>query len=295
MLNLVKGRRWYFLGSGIAVLVGLILLFVPPGLKWGIEFTAGSTMTVQVPETATQAELRTALSELGHPEAIIQGTGGGSYLVRLTEINTEEETALETSLKDRLNAQVLDFYAVSPLVAGEIRRNAAIAVAVALVGILVYMAWAFRKMPSPWRWGTCAAAVLVHDVLILLGAFALLGRLFNVQVDALFISAALAVVGYGVNNVCVVFDRVRENLTRGTSRDLETVVNRSLVETLGRQLNTTLTVLLTVTAVYLLGGQTIHTFMLALLIGVAVGAYSSLLLASQLLVAWEKRALTGRR
>jgi len=215
--------------------------------------------------------------------------------VRLKEIDADEKARMETGLKDRLGGEVLDFYAVSPIVAGEIRRNAAIAVAVALVGILIYMAWAFRKMPSPWRWGTCAAVALVHDVLILLGAFALLGRLFNVQVDALFISAALAVVGYGVNNVCVVFDRVRENLSRGTSRDLETVVNRSLVETLARQLNTTLTVLLTVAAVFLLGGQTIHTFMLALLIGVSVGAYSSLLLASQLLVTWDKRSPTGRR
>ncbi|MFH1483909.1 MAG: protein translocase subunit SecF [Chloroflexota bacterium] len=295
MLNIVASRRWYFLASGVFVLLSLILLFVPPGLKWGIEFTSGSTLTVSFDKRVDQGELRSALAGLGHGEAIVQYSPSGNFfLIRLGEIEEEEKSRIETALRDRFGGLHMGFHKVSSIVAGEVRRNAAIAVAAAVAGILLYIAWAFRHMPNLWRWGACAVATLVHDVVLLLGAFALLGRLFNIQADALFITAALAVVGYGVNNVVVVFDRIRENLKRGISKDFEGVVNRSLVDTLGRQLNTTFTTLLAVLAVFLLGGATIHNFMLALLIGVVVGAYSSLLIASPLLVAWERRWPTRR-
>ena len=296
MLNLARGRKWYFLISGILAAFSLFFLVLPPGLHWGIEFTAGSTMTVRFTNEVEQGTLRSALADLGHDEAVIQKTGSGDYLLRLKAIDQAEKDQLEAGLRDRFGElTVLDFYLVSPVVAQEVRRNAAIAVAAAVLGILLYIAWAFRKMPSPLRWGTCAVVALLHDVLIVLGVFAFLGRYFGVQVDALFITAVLSVIGYSDNNMVVVFDRIRENMKRGLSKDFEAVVNRSLVETLGRQLNTIITVVLTIAAILLLGGVTIRFFMLALLIGVVVGTYSSLLLASQLLVAWEKRIPTRRR
>jgi preprotein translocase subunit SecF len=296
MLNLARGRKWYFLISGILAAFSLFFLVLPPGLHWGIEFTAGSTMTVRFQNEVGQADLRSALADLGYPEAVIQKTGSGDYLLRLRAIEQDEKAQLEAGLRDRFGElTVLDFYLVSPVVAQEVRRNAAIAVAAAVLGILLYIAWAFRKMPSPLRWGTCAVVALLHDVLIVLGVFAFLGRYFGVQVDALFITAVLSVIGYSDNNMVVVFDRIRENLKKGLSKDFEGVVNRSLVETLGRQLNTIITVVLTIAAILLLGGVTIRYFMLALLIGVVVGTYSSLLLASQLLVAWEQRSPTRRR
>ena len=295
MLNLARNRKLYFILSGVLVGLSLLFLLIPPGLRWGIEFTAGSTMTVSFEKGAEQAQLRAAMEELDHREAVIQKTGKGDFLLRLREIDQEEKARLEAGLKERFGElRVLDFYLVSPIVAQEIRRNAAIAVVAAVAGILLYIAWAFRKMPSPFRWGACAVAALANDVAIVLGAFAFLGRFFGVQVDALFITAVLAVVGYSVNNVVVVFDRIRENwkgqegVRRAEAPTFEEVVNRSLVETLGRQLNTLITTLLAIAAVLLLGGVTIRYFMLALLIGVVVGTYSSLLLASQLLVAWEK-------
>ena len=296
MFNLAAGRKWYFIISGVLAAFSLFFLLLPPGLHWGIEFTAGSTMTVQFQNEVDQADLRAELADVGHPGAVIQRTGEGDYLLRLRAIDQAEKDQLEASLRNRFGElTVLDFYLVSPVVAQEVRRNAAIAVAAAVAGILLYIAWAFRKMPSPLRWGTCAVAALLHDVLIVLGAFAFLGRFFGVQVDALFITAVLSVLGYSDNNMVVVFDRIRENMKRGISKDFEAVVNRSLVDTLGRQLNTIITVVLTILAILLLGGVTIRYFMLALLIGVVVGTYSSLLLASQLLVAWEKRSPTRRR
>ena len=295
MFNLARGRKWYFLISGIMAAVSLFFLLLPPGLHWGIEFTAGSTMTVRFQDVVEQADLRSALGEIGHPEAVIQMTGKGDFLLRLRAIDQEEKGQLEAGLRDQFGElTVLDFYLVSPVVAQEVRRNAAIAVAAAVAGILLYIAWAFRHMPSPLRWGACAVVALLHDVLIVLGAFAFLGRFFGVQVDALFITAVLSVLGYSDNNMVVVFDRIRENMKRGISKDFEVVVNRSLLDTVGRQLNTIITVVLTILAILLLGGVTIRFFMLALLIGVVVGTYSSLLLASQLLVAWERRRPTRR-
>jgi len=295
MFNLARGRKWYFLISGIMAAVSLFFLLLPPGLHWGIEFTAGSTMTVRFQDVVEQADLRSALGEIGHPEAVIQMTGKGDFLLRLRAIDQEEKAQLEAGLRDQFGElTVLDFYLVSPVVAQEVRRNAAIAVAAAVAGILLYIAWAFRHMPSPLRWGACAVVALLHDVLIVLGAFAFLGRFFGVQVDALFITAVLSVLGYSDNNMVVVFDRIRENMKRGISKDFEVVVNRSLLDTVGRQLNTIITVVLTILAILLLGGVTIRFFMLALLIGVVVGTYSSLLLASQLLVAWERRRPTRR-
>ena len=295
MFNLARGRKWYFLISGIMAAVSLFFLLLPPGLHWGIEFTAGSTMTVRFQDVVEQADLRSALGEIGHPEAVIQMTGKGDFLLRLRAIDQEEKAQLEAGLRDQFGElTVLDFYLVSPVVAQEVRRNAAIAVAAAVAGILLYIAWAFRRMPSPFRWGVCAVVALLHDVLIVLGAFAFLGRFFGVQVDALFITAVLSVLGYSDNNMVVVFDRIRENMKRGISKDFEVVVNRSLLDTVGRQLNTIITVVLTILAILLLGGVTIRYFMLALLIGVVVGTYSSLLLASQLLVAWERRRPTRR-
>jgi preprotein translocase subunit SecF len=192
-------------------------------------------------------------------------------------------------MTDRLGSlKVLEFYDVSPIVAKEIGRNTGIAIAAASIGILLYIAWAFRRVPRSFRWGSCAVVALIHDVLVVLGVFSILGRLLNIQIDALFITAILAVVGYSVNNTVVVFDRVRENITLGRSKDMTIVVNRSLVETLRRCLNTSLTTLFVLLALLLFGGLTIKNFILALVIGLIAGTYSSLFVAPQLLLVWEK-------
>jgi len=185
------------------------------------------------------------------------------------------------------------FENVSPVIAKETARIAGIAVGVAAVGILIYITWAFRRMPMPLRYGTCAVIALVHDVLVVLGLFTILGSFMNWEVNLMFITGILAVIGYSVNNTVVVFDRIRENLRQGLSADFEVVVNTSLVETLSRSLNTSLTTLAVVIALVLFVGVSIQNFAVVLLIGVIAGTYSSLFVAPQLLVVWEQGRWSG--
>jgi preprotein translocase SecF subunit len=183
---------------------------------------------------------------------------------------------------------VLDNATVSASVASETTRNAFLAVLAASAFILLYISFAFRKVNRPWRYGACAIIALLHDVLVVLGVFSILGWTLHVQVDALFITALLTVVGFSVHDTIVVFDRIRENMTRRTSETFEQVVNASLIQTMARSLNTSLTVLFTLSALTLFGGTTIRIFSLALLIGILSGTYSSIFNASMLLVMWER-------
>jgi len=174
------------------------------------------------------------------------------------------------------------------MVAAETASNAAIAVAVAALGILLYVTWAFRRMPSPFRYGTCAVVALAHDLLVVLGIFSILSAILGWEINLMFITGILAVIGYSVNNTVVVFDRIRENLKKGASADFEVVVNGSLVETVSRSLNTSLTTLIVVLALLLFVGASIQNFAVVLLIGVFAGTFSSLCIAPMLLVVWER-------
>jgi len=289
MIDFVGKKRWFILGSAIALLIMIISLAVFK-LTPGVDFTGGTSMTLNFTPQVEQGQLRQEFIKLGHPEAVIQKTGD-NFFIRIKVINTTERDTLFTELKTDLNTteiSTLDYNTISPSVASNTARNAGIAVIIACVAMLFYIAWAFRRMPNPIRWGTCAIIALGHDVLIVLGVFAILGHALHVEVDALFISAILTIVGYSINNVVIVFDRIRENKTRGISHDFSVVVNSSLTETLMRNLNTTLTVIFVLLALFLFGGATIHYFILALLIGVIVGIYTSLFISGQILVVWEK-------
>ncbi|MGD0854707.1 MAG: protein translocase subunit SecD [Dehalococcoidia bacterium] len=289
VLDFVGKKKWFFLASAVIIIPGVISLGIFH-LKPGVDFSSGTAMTIHLSEEVDQSQLRQAFTDLGYSEAIIQHTGTGDYLVRVPAVTAEEKTALTDGLAKKTGKEVTvrDFYAVSPVVAGETAGNAIIAVAAAAIGILLYIAFAFRKMPNSFRWGTCAVVALIHDVLLVLGVFSILGWALGVEVDAMFITAMLTVVGYSVHDTIVVFDRIRENMTKNGNRDFEATVNSGIVETLARSLNTSLTVILVVLALFLLGGTTIHFFTLALLIGVITGTYSSIGNASQLLVVWQK-------
>ncbi|MEK7848700.1 MAG: protein translocase subunit SecF [Chloroflexota bacterium] len=289
MLDLMSRRLLYFIVSLAVLVPGLISLALPNRLNLGIEFTSGSTMTVRFEKPVELAEVRQALGDLGHTDAIPQRTGGDFFL-RLREISVEERQALEAGLKEKLGPlTVRDFASVSPIVSREIGRDAALAIAAATVGILLYMVWAFRRLMKPWRYGVCAIAALLHDVLVVLGLFSLMGRFLGVPLEATFIAALLAVVGYSINNTVVVYDRIRENSAKGISKDFTQVVNQSLVESLVRSINTSFTTVLAVLAVFLFGGETIRYFTLVFLIGITAGTYSCMFISSQLLVAWETR------
>jgi preprotein translocase subunit SecF len=288
MINIVGKRFWFFLGSGIVLLFCIISL-ANFGLKPGIELSSGSMLTVHFEQTVTEADLKQELASLGYTGTIVQHTAAGDYLIRTSELTSEAKTALEEALKARFGPITeSEFYSVSPMVAAETARNAGIAIAIASVGILLYVTWAFRKMPNPFRYGACAIIALGHDALVVLGIFSMLGHMLGWEINLMFITGLLAAVGYSVNDTVVVFDRIRENLRLGISPSFEVVVNTSVVETLGRSLNTSFTTLITVLALVLFVGASIQNFAVVLLIGIVTGTYSSIFIASTLLVVWEK-------
>lgn len=298
MMDFVGKKRWFFLVSGILIIAGIISLAIF-GLRPGTDFAGGTSLTLQfspidggqVDWSDFQGQLRDEMTNLGYGTAAIQNAGGGSFIIHIQEITSDEAQALAQQLAVQFDFQVdiTDYYSASPTVGAQTARNAGIAVIIAAVAMLFYIVWAFRRMPSPFRWGTCAVIALGHDVFIIIGIFSILGWLAGVEIDALFITGLLAVVGYSINNTVVIFDRIRENLSRHISPDFGLAVNSSIVETLGRSLNTSLTTLFVILALFLFGGATIHYFVLVLLLGVIIGTYSSICISGQLLVVWEKR------
>jgi preprotein translocase subunit SecF len=296
MIDFVGRKQWFFLISWILVIMGIAALVISQiqlgaPLRLGTDFTGGTSMTLQFTPAVEQNQLRDEMAKLGYGEATIQNAGEGSFVINIKEITSDQATALAQELGADLNSQVevTNYYLASPAIGAATARNAGIAVIVAAIAMLFYIVWAFRRMPSPFRWGTCAIIALIHDVFIVVGIFALLGLLAGVQIDALFITGLLTVVGYSINNTVVVFDRIRENKARGISSDFALTVNSSIVETLGRCLNTSLTTFFVILALFLFGGATIHYFVLVLLLGVTIGAYDSVCIAGELLVVWEKR------
>ena len=288
MFDITGKRLWFFLISGGVVLIGIVSL-ATFGIKAGIEFSSGSMMRVSFEQEVAQGQLKQELVDLGYTNAIIQHTGAGDFLIRTRGLTGADKTGLQDALAAKHgHLTEAEFYSVSSMVAEETVQNAAIAVVVAAIGILLYVTWAFRRMPKPFRYGTCAIIALVHDALVVLGVFSILSGILDWEINLMFITGMLAVIGYSVNNTVVVFDRIRENLRMGVSLDFEVVVNNSLVETLSRSLNTSLTTLFVVLALLFFVGASIQNFAVVLLIGIIAGTYSSLFIAPHLLVAWEK-------
>jgi preprotein translocase subunit SecF len=294
MMDFVGKKRWFFLVSWILVVIGVVSLVASQigtgsPLQLGIDFKGGTSMILAFGSEVEQSQLQEEMSGLGYDEARIQDAGEGSFIVYTREITYAEAEELVATLGVGLDSEVeiVDYYYVSEVVASKTARNAFIAVVVAAVAMLFYIVWAFRRMPKPFRWGSCAVIALIHNVFIILGVFSLLGLVAGVAIDALFITGLLAVVGYSINNTVVVFDRIRENKARGISSDFASTVNSSIIETLGRCLNTALTTLFVLLALFLFGGATIYYFVLVLLLGVVIGTYDSLCFTGQFLVVWE--------
>jgi len=288
MFDIVGKRFWFFLISAVFILIGAISLLAF-GLKPSIEFTSGSMLTVDFEQKVAQSQLTAELANLGYSNVIIQRTGAGDYLIRTREVNADEKKQLEDALSAKFGKLTeTQFDSVSPMIAAETAKNAGIAIAIASIGILLYLTWAFRRMPHPVRYGTCAVIALIHDAFIALGIFAILGGILNWQVNLMFITGILTIIGYSVNNIVVIFDRIRENLRLGVSPEFEIVVNNSLVETLGRSLNTIITTLIAVFALMAFVGATIQNFVVVLIIGLIAGTFDSICIAPMLLIVWDK-------
>ncbi|HEV7235353.1 MAG TPA: protein translocase subunit SecF, partial [Ktedonobacteraceae bacterium] len=257
--------------------------------------TAKGTATAVASPTATATATTNTTATIPVSIADVQtGTTTNTFtLLTSTEVNPDKLTSIKSAL---YNASQTYSYgitnaSVSASVAFDTSLRAFLAVLAASFFILIYIWFSFRKVAKPWRYGACAIIALLHDVLVVLGVFSILGWLFNIQIDTLFITALLTIVGFSVHDTIVVFDRIRENMQRRTSETFEQVVNASLVQTMSRSLNTSLTVLFTLSALTLFGGVTIRTFTLTLLIGIFSGTYSSIFNASMFLVIWEKGEL----
>ncbi len=285
----ITGKRFRFLIVSVVVLLLCVISLAVFGLKPGIDFSSGSITTLSFEQEVDKDELEQELTALGYTSASIERNPGGDFLIRTVELTIAEKAQLKDNLAAKFGpVNERSFEKVDPVIAKETARIAAIAVAVAAVGILIYVTWAFRRMPKPFRYGTCAIIALIHDALVALGVFSVLGALLNWEITLMFIIGILAVIGYSVNNTVVVFDRIRENLGLRVSPKFEIVVNSSLVGTLGRSLNTSLTTLFVVLALLFIVGASIQNFAVVLLVGIIAGTYSSLFVAPLLLVVWER-------
>lgn len=303
MIDFVGRRHWYFLLSGFFIAVAIISLLTPPGLKLSVDFTGGTLWEMRFERDVAPADVRAIFAQNGLTDAVVQTSGERMVIVRARDIESEAATdtrqQIDEALRQQLGAyETIRFESVGPSLSSEIRDKAVIAVVVASLGILAYISFAFRKIPKSFRYGACAIAALVHDTLVVLGSFSILGKVANVEVDALFVTAVLTVIGFSVHDTIVVFDRIRENITRHAGEPYEAIVNHSILQTLSRSLNTSLTAVFVLAALVLFGGVTTRTFALALLIGIITGTYSSIFNAAQLLVVWEngdlRRLFRGR-
>ncbi len=287
----IVGKRYLWFGLSLLIIVPGLLALLLWGMPVAIDFTGGSLLDIRFNSTPPQSEqIKAIYARFGYEDAVVQTVGDLGYQIRTKAMDDATKNQISDAIRSELGPFTeLEFGTVSGTISGEVVRQAALTVAIAAVGIMIYLWFAFRQVPHAFRYGVAAIIAMLHDVLVMIGTAAILGKLFGWEVDSLFLTALLTVIGFSVHDTIVVFDRVRENLIRRRGERFEAIVNHSIMQTLDRSLNTTLTVLFTLLALVLFGGLTIRHFVLVMLIGIMSGAYSSIFNAAQILVVWEYR------
>ncbi|MEK7636790.1 MAG: protein translocase subunit SecF [Patescibacteria group bacterium] len=300
MYKIIQKRNWLF-GLSFAILVpGLVSLFLF-GLRPAIDFTGGSRLTVSFSaQRPAGPDVAKVVSELGYGIAAAQTSGDRDLIINLPNISNDQRQKVVDTLNEKYGVvSESSFETIGPTVGKELLKRAVTSIVIVLLAIIIYISWAFRKVrvgPVPsWVYGASAVVALAHDILIVVGVFSILGHYAKIEIDSLFVTALLTVLGFSVHDTIVVFDRIRERLLVGAESSYEETVNVSLNQTLIRSLNTSLTTLLVLAALYLFGGITIRNFVLALLIGIASGTYSSIFVASPLLVVYDNWKRRRRR
>lgn len=289
MLNIINKRKYSYIFSIALTVLSLVSIFVW-GLKYGIDFTGGTLMEIRFAESVpANIEIEETLKDLNLKSLTIQASNGNAVLLRYGSEEDSVNDAVWRKMSEKYQGSTqlrIDY--IDSSVSKELRKKSLGAIFWAVAGIMAFIAYAFRKVSRPipsWKYGAGAVIALVHDILITVGVFAFLGHFMGVEVGVPFIAALLTILGFSVHDTIVVYDRTRENLLRGSGKEsFPDVVNRSLNETLVRSLNTSLTVIITLLAIYLFGGASIKYFALALLVGITFGTYSSIFVASALLV-----------
>lgn len=293
MLNIIGKRNWYFLISFLTIIPGVISLFVY-GLNLSIDFTGGSRSSYVFEKQVDQKTISSVkkVYETKKIEVVnIQGTGN-TIFIKSKEVTDKQNTEIVKELKGKIgNFKQEEYVNVGPVIGQEITVNAFKSIVLASVLIIIYIAWSFRSIPKPassWKFGVCAIAALLHDVLLLVGLFSLFGHFLHVEIDSLFVTAVLTVIGFSVHDTIVVFDRIRENLLKITAGSFEKIANDSILQTLTRSLNTSFTAMLVLLALMLFGGESVRWFVAALFIGIISGTYSSIFNAAAILVSWHE-------
>ncbi len=287
----IVGKRYLWFGLSLLIIVPGILALIAFGFPLAIDFTGGSLLDLQFQGQAPQlADVKAMYAQFGFADAQIQSTQNNGLQIRAQAMEDTKKAEIEAALKQKFgNFTELSFGTVSPTIGGEVVTRAAETVLIAALGIMLYLWFAFRQVPHAFRYGVAAVIAMLHDVLVTIGAAAILGKLFGWEVDSLYLTALLTVIGFSVHDTIVVFDRIRENLIRMRGESFDKVVNFSIIQTLNRSINTQLTVVFTLLALILFGGVTIRHFVTIMLIGLLSGTYSSIFNASQILVVWEYR------
>lgn len=290
MFNTLKYYKFWFTISGLILVFGIVSLSVF-GLKLGIDFRGGSLTELQFNQAYDIAKVRSTLDSQNVKNYQLQTSGSNDLLIKTENLDKDKHDQMESALRKEVgDFKEVRYDSIGPVVGNELKKNALYQLALVSLGIVLYIGYAFRKVSKPvtsWRFGWAAVIALVHDLLFVLGFFSLLGHFKGVEVDSLFVTAMLTVLGFSVHDTIVVFDRIRENLKVYAGESIEYVVNHSIAQTIVRSLNTSLTVLFVLLTLLLFGGDTIRYFVLALFVGIIVGTYSSIFIASPVLVLWQ--------
>lgn len=297
IFNFTKYSKVYYIISGILIIASIASLFVY-GLKFGIEFAGGSNMEVDFSQSRPSNEsIQAAVKQFNLGEITIQPISGNGAILKFKGVDEATHQEILAELNKLAPATEKSFEYIGPSVGQELRNKTELAIVLALLAITIYIAFAFRKVSKPvasWKYGIASLIALLHDILIPLGVFSILGHLYNTEITIPIIAALLTILGFSVHDTIVIFDRIRENILRKGMGQFEETVNWSLTQTLGRSISTVLTVEIVMLSLYFFGGDTLKYFSLALIIGITSGAYSSIFIAGPLLASWYKRGLTTK-
>ncbi|MDP3973414.1 MAG: protein translocase subunit SecF [Candidatus Daviesbacteria bacterium] len=288
----MRFKLWYFIFSLLIILPGLYFL-ITSGLRLGIDFTGGSLLEYKFGESVSTNQIKDEFSKGGVEIGQISQTSENYFIIRTKPVEQENLNNLKKELNDKFGSlEIRREENIGPTIGQEITNKAMIAIGLASLAIVLYISFTFRKVPKPqssYRFGIAAVLALLHDILIVVGVFAILGKFLSVEVDILFVTALLTIIGFSVHDTIVVFDRIRENLLKNVGKKFIDVADVSIIQTLTRSLNTSLTVIFVLFPMLLFGGESLRWFTFALLVGIISGTYSSIFNATALLVWWEER------
>jgi len=288
-MNLLSKRIYLFYFSILAIVISIILLVVP-GLPLGIDFTSGSTITYRWEDkNPTQDQISESMEKAGFETSIIQSMGNKEFFIRTSDLGLNGKEKIDDQLKELIGELpvTLDVNTVGSSVAENTIRNSIIAVFIASLFVMLYIIYAFRNVEQAYLYAIAAIITLIHDVFVVMGLFILISLFVGSVVNSIFIVGILTVIGYSVNDTIVIFDRIRENLIINKSTEFINVVNLSVRESVTRSLGTSVTTSIVILSMLLFGGQSLRDFLIVLLLGVIIGTYSSIFVASNLLLTWR--------